>query len=87
MTQLKTFKCDRCGKEFNKEVNSIPDKLIKVDAKTFNPATDFDSKENRNSLELDLCIDCDSSLAYWIQYYKEFDKVAEKLALKETGED
>jgi hypothetical protein len=78
MTEWKIFECDRCGKELKHDVtrNTRPHKL-----------SIFDAGLEVNRSDYDLCEDCYFLIVDVLgKDYKEYDKLADKLALKKTGE-
>ena len=73
MVKLETYKCDRCKKEFTVEEGENPEGIV-IDS--FGEEVDHD-----------LCSDCIAVVAYMMEYVKEFDALADKLAKKESGEE
>ncbi len=77
--RLEKYRCDRCNKEFNIPEDESPTEILK----------DEEGKQDSRGCDqeyLQLCQDCNASFAYWMMYDKEFDEIADKLALNETGE-
>jgi hypothetical protein len=70
MTELGTFKCDRCGKIFQKEVPLIPSEVC---------LTDHDIL-HEDVKAYDLCVDCVALFYDWLTYDVEYDKFGEELS-------
>ena len=78
MTELKVIECDRCGKEFKIPAGQEPYKIGKWEY----------GKYGEEEPEIyDLCEDCWASLFYWLNHWKQFDKLADKIAREETGDE
>lgn len=75
LVELHIFECDRCGKETKKELRQNVSKLVISD-------NDF----NKENTVKDLCMDCMASFWSWYTYGEEFDKLANEISAKETGE-
>ena len=77
--KLEKYRCDRCNKEFNIPEDESPSEIL----------WDEEGKQDARGCDQEyyqLCPDCNASFAFWMLYHKEFDKLADDLAKKETGE-
>jgi len=70
MTKLEVYVCDRCGTRIYLREGNEPNSLL----------------HKPTGKLLHLCEDCNSSFDFWIEYTEEFDNLANKIALKITGE-
>ena len=78
MTELKVIECDRCGKEFKIPVGQEPYKIGKWEY----------GKYGEEEPEIyDLCQDCEASLAFFFKYPERFDRLADKIAREEMGNE
>ena len=78
MTQLLTFRCDRCGKTYyaehaDWEVPTIELSILYGGAKRDEPDTKH------------LCDDCDATFSYFMENVKAFDALAEQIATEKEG--
>lgn len=74
------YECERCGKRFYIPEDESPMKLSVVfSGKKCNCDEEF--------VDFDLCPDCEASHAFFMDHYKEFDVLADKIARRETGEE
>ena len=75
MTELKVIECDRCGKEFKIPIDQDPYKI------------DLFERDEEEPTTYELCEDCWASLFYWLNHWRRFDKLADKIAMEETGDE
>ena len=67
MTEMKTYKCDRCGVTFTKKIDEKPSEVTLEDRDVLN--------DPRKAW--DLCVDCVNVFYDWLNHDKDFDKFAE----------
>ena len=75
MTELRTFKCNRCGEIFYVERKRKPFHMN---------LTGGILREGFE--EYHLCPDCETTFWYFFDHAEKFDKLAEKISDKEMGE-
>jgi hypothetical protein len=67
MTKVQTFRCDRCGTDFTKDVDDLQSKVMLED---HDIAWDLKVDENTS----DLCADCLQSFYDWRNHNEDVDK-------------
>ena len=71
--RIETYECDRCHKKY-----TLPEDVMPNQVGWISHGESFGDK--------DFCEECEASFAYFMEYVEDFDRLADKLALKETGE-
>jgi hypothetical protein len=79
MTEVKSYRCNRCGKTFTKDVDEKPSEVSLQD---HDIAWDMEKPST-----YDFCSDCVSMFYSFIEHDKDFDKFAESMQTKWEKEE
>ena len=83
MTELKTYRCDRCQKTFTKPLGDKPSSIVRHDE-------DYIPEENVEGKTFQVCDDCIIAFWDWEIHDKDFGKFAVSMRKKwekESEED